>query len=661
MWNRHLLSKGKYHRFEEFKADIDSYGWLEAIVRGPEILVRSERGELVYYGDGIGGFTTVTKYLNPFGDIEYAMANSGKADASSRGDMKTQTLLAHFPMLFHPNLRTVMVLGLASGVTAGEALYYPIEQLDVLEISQQVVEGSDFFRPWNNNVLSNPRTNLIIQDARAHLQLTKQKYDVIISEPSNPWMAGLATLFTRDFFELVESRLNEGGIFCQWLHSYQMDWSTFTLIGRTFAQVFPNSLLASTQASTMGNDYLLVGFKGKNKLILENAERNLSYIQQSENIALADPRLLYRLVLSEDLKMLFGQGPVNTDNLPMLEFAAPKLMHRADPMIVKNIQTEKRLTPKTINIIRQAIEDVDALIDYAVFALSVYEPFPNMVDLAKTTPSQKERFFKVLESYSYDNPLNYSILKDEQLKARCRAVQMESIQKRIDSMPDKAVSYFYLASLYDDEGKLDEAITYYSKSLQIKPEHAEAQYNLGYSLTSKGRFDEAITHFTEALRIKPRFAMAHTELAYALASKGKLDEAMMHYNESLRIKPDNAKAHSNLGGVLTRQSKFGQAIEHFTEALRIDPNFADAHNNLGYALARQGKLDEAMKCYTRALEIKPDFADTHYNFGVALARQRKFGEAVKHFNEALRIRPRFKAARESLQRALYFQKRIKQK
>jgi hypothetical protein len=114
-------------------------------------------------------------------------------------------------MLFHRDAKAVMVLGLASGVTAGEVLHYPVEQLDVIDISRQVVTASDFFIPWNNKVLSNSKTNLIIQDGRAHLQLTRQKYDVIISEPSNPWMAGLAALFTRDFFELAEE------IFLNWL------------------------------------------------------------------------------------------------------------------------------------------------------------------------------------------------------------------------------------------------------------------------------------------------------------------------------------------------------------------------------------------------------------------------------------------------------------
>jgi spermidine synthase len=623
MWNRHLLAKGKYHRFAEFKADVDSYGWLEALFHGPEILAKRERSEVVYYGDGIGGFTTVLKYVNELGSVEYAMVNTGKTDASSRGDMKTQTLSAHFPLLFHPNPKTVMVLGLASGVTAGEALYYPIEQLDVLEISRQVVEASDFFRPWNNNVLSDPRTNLIIQDGRAHLQLTKRKYDVVVSEPSNPWMAGMATLFTRDFFGLVYDRLNEGGIFVQFIHSYQMDWPTFSLVGRTFACVFPNSVLVVTEPSTLGIDYLLVGFKSSAGLVLDVARQNVIYAQKSANIVLSSPELLYRLVVSENLQELLGRGPVNTDNWSLLEFAAPKLMYYDDPAILKNIQTKKWLSPETKNIIERVTADTDAQIDFAAYALSVNAPFRKMVDLSKTSPPQKERFFRLLESYCTDDTVEFELFNDEELIQRCISVQIETIENRIGGVSDKALSYYFLADLYRRKGMLNEAMANYSKSLRLKPDNAEAHYNLGYTLVSAGRLGEAITHFTEALRLRPGFAAAHTELGYALAQQGRLDEAIEHFTKALRINPDNARAHSNLGVALVNQGKLNEAIEHFREAVRIEPDSAEAHSNLGAALAVQGRIDEAIMHFTEALRIRPDFVEVRKSLEEALAEKRK--------------------------------------
>ncbi|MHC4159880.1 MAG: fused MFS/spermidine synthase, partial [Planctomycetota bacterium] len=613
IWNRQLLSLGKYHRFSKIKTGIKNTGWLEALLHGPEILIRLHRGELVYYGDGIGGFTTVLKYPNPLGEAHYSMIISGKSDASSHEDMKTEALSAHFPMLFHPNPKTVMVLGLASGITAGEALCYPIERVDVIDISQEVVEASKFFVPWNNNLLSNPKTNLIIQDGRAHLQLTKQKYDVIISEPSNPWMAGLAALFTRDFFALAEDRLDDGGIFVQFIHSYQMDWPTFALVGRTFAEVFPNSVLVVTEPSAVGIDYLLVGFKGNDRLVLDFAKENVIYAQKSTNIALSSPELLYRLVVSENLQKLFGQGPVNTDNLPILEFAAPKLMHYDDPDILTNIHSRKWLIAETKSVAGRITTDVDAQIDFAAYALSVNAPFRNMVDLSKTTPSQKERFFKLVEAYCTNETVEFNLLDDKELIKRCISAQIETIENSIDTASDKAVSYYCLADLYHRKGMLNEAIANYSKSLQIKPDNAEAHYNLGFILTSVGRRGEAIMHFAEALRIRPGFAAAHTELGYALAHQGKLDKAFEHFAEALRINPDDAKVHGNLGAALAHQGKLNEAIEHFREALRIEPDSAEANSNLGAVLARQDKFDEAVEYYTKALQIKPDFADTHYN------------------------------------------------
>jgi len=652
MWNRYLLSEGRYYRFNKIETEVQHSGWLETLLQGPKILTRLAYGELVYYGDGIGGFTTVRKYADPLGGVEYIMENSGKADASSRGDMTTQTLVAHFPMLFHRNPKTVMVLGLASGVTAGEVLYYPVEQLDVLEISHQVVEASDFFIPWNNNVVSDPKTNLIIQDGRAHLQLTKQKYDVIISEPSNPWMAGLSTLFTRDCFALAKNQLSEDGIFVQWLQAYEMDWPRFALVGRTFAEVFPNSLLILSEPSAVSQDYLLVGLKGRNRLTLDSAKQKLSSIQESKNVTLRDPRLLYRLIVSEDLNRLFGQGPVNTDSRPRLEFAAPKLMHHSDPMIISNIEDKKWLSAGTRNIVEQVTTNVDAQIDFAAYAVSVYDPFYDMVDLSKATPSQKERFFKLMETYAAKNSIDYSIFTDDKLKQRCSSIQIETIENNIELMPDKELSYFYLANLYYEEDMLDEAITNYSKSLQIEPDSASTHGNLGHALYRQGNFEEAIKHYKQVLRNRPYLAGAHNDLARARAHQGNLEEAVKHYKEALRIRPDFAEAHSYLGCALAQQGKLDEAITHFGEALRIRPDFADAHNDLGSALAQQGNADEAIKHYTEALRIEPDFVIVHNNLGILLALQGKYDGAIRHYTKALRIKPYSASAHYNLARTL---------
>jgi spermidine synthase len=572
LWNRHLFSQGKYHYFTEIKSTLESFGWWESIVKGPEILAGSEQGELVYYGDGVGGFTTVLKYPKPLGGFYFSMINSGKVDASSMGDMATQTLLAHFPMLFHRNPKTVMVLGLASGITAGEVLYYSMERLDVVDINQQVVAASDFFLPWNNGVLSNPKTNLIIQDGRAHLQLSKKNYDVIISEPSNPWMAGLATLYTREFFALAKDSLNEDGIFVQWIHSYRMDWTTFSLIGRTFAQVFPNSLLVSTG---LVSDYLLVGIKGENKLTLDHAKQKLLNVQQSKNVTLSDPKVLYRLIVSEDLQKLFGHGTINTDNRPILEFAAPKMMYISDPMIRKKIESKKRVSPETANLIEQVTTNVDEQISYAAYALSIYNLFRDMVDLPKATQSQKERFLNLMATYCADNPIKYSIFSNDELKQRCRTIQIETIQNNIDQMPDKALSYFYLADLYRAKGMLDEALANYANSLRIKPDNADVRYKLAASLFTQGYLQQSIEEYRKVLRLRPNWIEPLNDLAWTLATIRNRE--LRSSTEALRL----AK----------RSCKYSDYK---------NPNLLDT---LAAAYAAEGSFSEAVATAEKALDL----------------------------------------------------------
>jgi spermidine synthase len=696
-WNRTALSIGRYHRMEEIIEDVQGTGWVEALWRGSRILGRKDIGRVVYYGDGIGGFTTVLKAQDVFGNVNYSLVNSGKADASSRVDMPTQTLLAHFPMIFYHNPKSVMVLGLASGITAGETLYYPIEKLDVLEISPEVVAASRFFDAWNNNVLSDPRTELIIQDARAHLQLTRRRYDVIISEPSNPWMAGLASLFTREFFGLIRDRLTDTGIFCQWLHSYQMDWNSFALVGRTFSEVFPNCLLVSASPSGVGYDYLLIGLKDTEYLSPAAAERNLPFIQRSKNVKIADAKLLYRLIVSEDSGKLFGVGTVNTDSRPSLEFAAPKLMYQSDETIAKNIDGGKQLRPETASVVGQVTTDVESQIDFAVFALSVYAPFPEMVDLSNATAAQKERFYGLIEQYCIRTPVNYSALKDEELTHRCRLIQIQTIEANIGAITDReklGPSYFYLADLCYNENILDKCIEYYKKYLEFGPDRSEVHYNmaqalitlgrnqeaieqlnkalelspgsakahssLGYTFASMNKLDEAVVHFKEALRLEPKLETARTNLGLAFFRQGKLDDAISQYTEALQTNPDSAKLHRHLASAFLSENKLDKAVEHYNEALRLEPESADTHNSLGAVFVRRGELDKAAEQFTKALEIKPDFVEARNNLGAVLMESRKLDEAVENYNKALQIKPDAADVHCNLAIALVMQNKFEQ-
>ncbi|MBI5551701.1 MAG: fused MFS/spermidine synthase [Desulfobacterales bacterium] len=585
-WNRHILATGKYHRFEEHLVVdemLENTGWRQALFQGPEILMAAERGELVYYGDGIGGFTTVLKYPGPFGVAEYSMANSGKMDASSIGDMKTQTLLAHFPMLFARDPKNVMVLGLASGITAGEVLHYPVKQLDVVDINERVFEAARFFEPWNNGVLTDPRTRLIVQDGMAHLGLTDTRYDVIISEPSNPWMAGMAALFTREFFASAKAALAEEGIYVQWFHCYQMDWEAYALIGRTFAEVFPQSLLVSCEPGGLGRDYLFVGFKNSSGLNWARARVNLTHAQRSKNIQLAKAELFLRLIVSEDLKQLFGPGALNTEDRPRLEYAAPKLMYAGEETqqaLLGQLESRRRLRAETVTALEAERRSVTDQIDFAAYALSVHAPFADMVDLANADPGEKARFFALLEAYAAQNSLDFSLIHDPALAQRLREVQISSIERKLSSMQSPAVAHLHLGERYSELDKPEPAITHYKEAARLDPENAAIHNNLGYMLYEQGQVAEALEHYKEAVRLRPNFILALGNLAFAHLEHNELDPALHYFQQTLRVQPDIAESHYNIGAILLKKEQTGPAVAHLQTALALAPEMVSALNLL---------------------------------------------------------------------------------
>ncbi len=181
----------------------------------------------------------------------------------------------------------------------------------------------------------------------------------------------------------------------------------------------------------------------------------------------------------------------------------------------------------------------------------------------------------------------------------------------------------------------------WTHTLACTSDNYVAHNNLGNTLLQQGKVDEAITHFQESLQIKPDYAGACYNLGNALFQKGNVDEAIIQYQKAVQINPDNAAAHNNLGYVLLQQGKVDEAIAHFQEALQIKPDYAGACYNLGHALRQKGKVDEAIIQYQKALQIKPDYAEAWYNLGNALLQQGKVDEAIAHYQQALQIKPDF--------------------
>ena len=236
-WDPVAMTSGVFEYVQELGAGFDREEYRE-FLHGD--------WELLYYQEGAASTVSVmwqpgrTRRLGGVETPNLIYLTDGKADASSVADMHTQVMLAHGPLLLHRDPKSALVIGLASGTTAGSALTHPLDKLDIVEIEPASVPGSHFFDFVNGRPLDDPRTTLGFADARSYLLATDERYDVIISEPSNPWMAGPANLFTREFFQIGADRLTPGGVFGQWIHMYNLDPGLLRSVISTFHTVFPS-------------------------------------------------------------------------------------------------------------------------------------------------------------------------------------------------------------------------------------------------------------------------------------------------------------------------------------------------------------------------------------------------------------------------------------
>ena len=172
---------------------------------------------------------------------DYAFMVNGKADGSARGDAGTQVMAGLVPAILHRDPRRALVIGLGTGSTAGWLGAIPqMETVDVVELEPAILDVARACAAVNHDVLRNAKVRIRIGDAREVLLASRKQYDIVFSEPSNPYRAGIASLFTEEFYRASAARLREGGIFGQWVQSYEVDSQTIRTIYATLSSVFPN-------------------------------------------------------------------------------------------------------------------------------------------------------------------------------------------------------------------------------------------------------------------------------------------------------------------------------------------------------------------------------------------------------------------------------------
>jgi len=284
--------------------------------------------EVLFYRDGKTASIAVAQTSG--GSI--VLTTNGKPDASinttagASGDEATQTLLAALPLALNSDVEQVAIVGLGSGKTAHVSLMNDkVSSVDVIEIEQAVAGAVSYFRPYVDNIFNDYRFRLYIDDARNFLAFSPKKYDLIISEPSNPWVSGMSGLFSDEFYQIIQSALTTDGMFVQWMHLYEMNMPLIASVIKAFSPHFADYHLYFLD----DGDMVIIGKKGAklkqvSSLIFDNlllqGELSKLGIESKNDLALryiGDKHLFDPFFFSYPKR-------ANSDFYPILEYEAPK-------------------------------------------------------------------------------------------------------------------------------------------------------------------------------------------------------------------------------------------------------------------------------------------------------------------------------------------------
>jgi spermidine synthase len=605
-WDRALLTSGAYK--------------YASYLRVPDVESVLAAGTLEYYREGAAATVSVRRAAGAT-----MLAIDGKIDASNASDMLTQRLLAHLPLLLHERPRRVGIIGLGSGVTLGSALRHPVERADVLEISPEVIEASARFADDHGRALDDKRTRVIAGDGRTHLLLTGGQYDVIISEPSNPWVAGVATLFTREFFEAARRRLAAGGILCQWAHTYDIRPEDLRSIVATFAAVFPRGTMWLVGAG----DLLLIG--SDRPLDDQLAEmparlRRPGVAADLADVSVSDaPSLLSMYVGGpSELKTFAAGATVQSDDRTVLEFSAPLSLYEpggtdnaaalrelgsrgALPSVVQEAQHGKVSAPSWLSRGRMLLqaEAYRAAYDAFARALTAAPDHADALDgLTRAAAGGGEKTMDAALAWLRDAVARDTTMQN--VPARVALARVLSARGATDEAIDLMTSLSathandarpveQLAGIFADLGEIDRLKPLADQLQRQWPDRpATPYYGATLSLLS-GQAAEAVRLAEPAVRKHPRDARLRNVLGIAYASTGRRDEGRKSLEAALDLDARESSTYTNLAIVDLETGQLERAVSRLGEALLLDPGSARALGALVTVLERMGYTERAAK------------------------------------------------------------------
>ncbi|HSE36356.1 MAG TPA: fused MFS/spermidine synthase, partial [Blastocatellia bacterium] len=533
--------------------------------------LKSGQGETIYYEEGI----TATVAVQRQGGGRVLKVN-GKPEASTAGDMPTQILIGALPLLVRERTDDVLLIGLGSGVTLGSIEQFPVKRVTCVELEPAVIEASRYFEDVNNRPLEDPRLRMISNDGRNFIYTTDEKFDVIVSEPSNPWVTGVANLFTLEYFKRGAERLKDDGLFSQWLQIYEMSPEDVRTLIATFRTAFPCVYLFRGAEG----DLMLLGSKSERRLDLSILKSNLENKRSGAELRRIGTsrasEIISRFYLGPaEVTRLSAGARLNTDDNALIEFNAPRRVGTAEETVARNLKQLLAYAASPMNYVDRGEgftrSDAQLLTEAALEAVR------------RDDRARGEQFVTYSLEYG-ENAEAQGMLGELRLARGDEAGAVEAWEAALALDPNHFFALIDLGKLYLTRQDLPRSVPYLERAIKVDPASARAHHLRGLAYQAGGDNAQAALEYRKALpdaqytRSIPNY---YLNFGTALMKIDLYAEAAQMLEEFARLSPNDFEGHFQLGAAYQIQSEKSlddsitrRAVEELKLALSIQPNHA---------------------------------------------------------------------------------------
>jgi spermidine synthase len=548
--------------------------------------------DLLYSEDGFNASIAVTR-----GEDIVALKTNGKTDASTV-DIISQLMLGHLGEVFGKSPRRVLVIGFGSGMTVSAVARYPdVERIDCVEIEPAVLHATPYLQSLNRGVLADPRVHIIVDDARNFLFTARDQYDLIISEPSNPWIAGIASLFTDEFYAQARTRLAPGGMLLQWVQGYSLFSQDVKMI---LATLSPHFAQVSVWRGAQG-DFLILAQTDRSQLNFDRMRRlwelpGLRVDYDMLGLTRPEGLIAYHLLDDADLRGLVAAAPLNTDDRTRLEYRAPLAIfagNTAGDNLRMFTQASSSLLPASISL----SGNHDALVAAAqtsLFLRDTERAGAYISAVAADPPAEQSELLRA----------NWLFATRDFAGARAAFISAEELN------PSSIAARMGLATVALQEKNYDSSEQILHDVLNRLPGYPPALEIFALAEAGRENWKGALAWQVQRVRSDPSRAFEDLLfLADLLVRNGDNQNAENLYIEILSRDPYNGPARVGLGKLYLTERKWDDARVQFEVLIHYFPDSSpDAYVSLSRIYRKMGRLQDAEYCLRQGQRAFPSDA-----------------------------------------------------